>query len=294
MRNPWLHLLIAALPLTALPCAAKGGGLNVSTRGEIRDCSDIEVTARGRRVATSEEAFTVPPPAAGKRLVVSGSQNGGVHIVGGAGRDYEVRVCKAAAAGTQDAAEARLGRIRVDVSGGRVAARGPDDGDWLAYLLVAAPRDAAMEVAVHNGPLAVHEAAGDFRLRAVNGPISLRATDGTFDVAVQNGPVSIAEGGGDVTVRATNGPISVDLGGGDWQGKGLDARATNGPLSLSVAEGFRSGVVVESSGHSPWSCDGCGAARRTWDDDSRRVELGDGPVRVRLSTVNGPVSIDLR
>ncbi|MGH9363088.1 MAG: hypothetical protein ACRD2T_14350, partial [Thermoanaerobaculia bacterium] len=98
-----------------------------------------------------------------------------------------------------------------------------------------------------------------------------------------------------VTVRATNGPISVRLGDGTWEGEGLDARAVNGPLSLSVDEGFRSGVVVEASDHSPWTCSGCGAGRRTWDDDGdRRFELGDGPVRVRLSTVNGPVSIKVR
>ena len=32
-------------------------------------------------------------------------------------------------------------------------------------------------------------------------------------------------------------------------------------------------------------------ARRTWDDDHKRIELGEGPALVRLSTENGPVSV---
>ena len=292
MRTYRLCLTIAALLLAAAPTRADG--LNVTMREDhIRDCSDIEVTAHGRRVALAEESFTLPAPR-GARLVVEGSRNGGVYVTGGAGRDYEVHVCKAAAAGTHEAAERQLERIRVESGGGRLAGSGPTGGDWLVYFLIAAPRDAAMDVAVHNGPLAVRDAAGDFRLRAENGPIALRGTEGTFDVAVQNGPVAISGGGGDVKVRANNGPISVRLADGDWDGEGLDARAVNGPLSLSIDESFRSGVVVEASGNSPWSCSGCAAARRTWQDEGRRFELGEGPVRVRLSTVNGPVSIKVR
>ncbi|HEX5758344.1 MAG TPA: hypothetical protein VF121_04065 [Thermoanaerobaculia bacterium] len=292
MRTYRLCLTIAALLLAAAPAAADG--LNVTTREDhIRDCSDLEVTAHGRRVARAEESFTLPSPR-GARLVVEGSRHGGVYVTGGAGRDYDVRVCKAAAASTQEGAERQLGRIRVESADGRLAGGGPGGGDWLVYFLIAAPRDAAMDVAVSNGPLAVRDTAGDFRLRAENGPIALRGTEGAYDVAVQNGPVSISGGGGDVKVRANNGPISVRLADGDWDGEGLDARAVNGPLSLSVGESFRSGVVVEASGNSPWSCSGCAAARRTWQDEGRRFELGEGPVRVRLSTVNGPVSIKVR
>ena len=293
MRTHSLSRAVAALLLAAAPAAADG--LSVTTREDhLRDCSDLEVTAHGRPVARAGESFTLPAPRGGARLIVEGSRNGGVYVTGGAGRDYEVHVCKAAAAGTQEAAERQLERIRVEAGDDRLAGSGPSGSDWLVYFLIAAPRDAAMDVAVHNGPLAVRDAAGDFRLRAENGPIALRGTEGTFDVAVQNGPVAISGGGGDVKVRANNGPISVRLADGDWQGEGLDARAVNGPLSLSVGESFRSGVVVEASGNSPWSCTGCAAARRTWQDEGRRFELGDGPVRVRLSTVNGPVSIKVR
>jgi hypothetical protein len=75
---------------------------------------------------------------------------------------------------------------------------------------------------------------------------------------------------------------------------------------VKIPRGYNSGVVVESSGRAPFSCraEGCdqwrAQMRRTNDDDdddrgyhgrSHRVELGAGRADVRLSTVNGPVTI---
>jgi hypothetical protein len=60
---------------------------------------------------------------------------------------------------------------------------------------------------------------------------------------------------------------------------------------LTVPPGYRSGVLVEADGHSPMSCSGCATARKTWDDDQRRIELGGGPQIIRLTTSNGPVSV---
>ena len=76
--------------------------------------------------------------------------------------------------------------------------------------------------------------------------------------------------------------------------EGIEAHTQNGPASLRIPSNFRSGVVVESDGHGPVSCRAaaCKEARRTWDDeDNRKIELGSGPTVVRMSTVNGPVSV---
>jgi len=32
--------------------------------------------------------------------------------------------------------------------------------------------------------------------------------------------------------------------------------------------------------------------RKTWDDDHKRIEYGSGPAVIRLTTVNGPVTVD--
>jgi len=50
---------------------------------------------------------------------------------------------------------------------------------------------------------------------------------------------------------------------------------------------------VESRNYSPMSCHAsiCDNARKTWDDNNRRIEYGGSPAMIRLSTVNGPVSV---
>jgi hypothetical protein len=292
MRYSYLRLALWAPLLAAVPPAA-AGGFSVTTHGEVRDCSDIEVTARGRQVATAADTIRVPAPAAGRRLSVETSRQGGVYVVGGGAGGYEVRLCKIAAADDSRTAAARLAEIDAEIRDGRLAVRGPAGDDWLAYLLITAPAGAAMEVSVLNGPLSVHGVDGDFRLRATNGPISLQDTAGTFDVVVRNGPVSVADGGGRMTIDAQNGPISVELSGEEWRGEGLEARSLNGPLSLSIERSFQSAVLVESSGHGPWSCSNCGEGSRSWDDGGRRFEYGAGPPRVRLSTENGPVAVEV-
>ena len=107
--------------------------------------------------------------------------------------------------------------------------------------------------------------------------------------------VKITFGSGNLYLRAQNGPISVELTGTQWQGS-LDVHGTNGPLELDLPEGYRSGVRVESRGYSPFSCSAaaCAAARKDWDDRNRSVQFGSAPPVVRLSTVNGPVSIGSR
>ena len=108
-----------------------------------------------------------------------------------------------------------------------------------------------------------------------------------------NGPVTLKNSSGDVKIHAVNGPLTIALAGTRWEGKGLEADAKNGPLTLKVPDDFASGVRVETSSHAPFSCRAaaCGSARdvRT-GDRTRLVEFG-GDASIRISSVNGPVSI---
>ena len=85
------------------------------------------------------------------------------------------------------------------------------------------------------------------------------------------------------------------LGGRRWDGH-LTARASNGPLSVNVPSDYQSGVEISSSDHAPWSCRAaaCRSGNRDWDDRSRSLRIGVDPVVVRLSTVNGPVTVSER
>jgi len=95
-------------------------------------------------------------------------------------------------------------------------------------------------------------------------------------------------------VHTENGPISIALQSPNWSEGGLVADAVNGPVSLSVPSELKTSFLLESRGHSPVTCNAtvCHDARKTWDDnDIRRIEYGSGAPVIRLSTVNGPLTV---
>ncbi len=292
-------VISALLPLVLAPPSGQGGGsyrhdgsfdISVHGHGGPADCSDLEIEAPGRSVETAQEHLTVER---GKSaLTVAAGPRGGVVVTGWEGDHYDVVACKAAVGEDGAGARALLAEVTVHERARALVTAGPAGEDWLVYLIIRAPRGAAMELSAENGPLSLRRAQGRFAIRGANGPVSLDEVEGEVSVEVENGPVSIAAGAGSMSVRTENGPIAVSLAGTDWEGQGLDARAVNGPLSLELGEGYRGGVRIESAGHAPWSCGGpCARAERTRVDGGRQLELGPQPARVRLSTVNGPVSI---
>jgi hypothetical protein len=295
--------------MLAVTAAAQGGGssMNVSINSDrdVRTCEDIRIDFDRRPAARAEDAFTLT---AGAPLQVRLPVNSGVRVVGGNRSDYAVTVCKAARRAEE------LAEIRVTPQGSGVAFRGPAGDDWVAYLLVQAPRDAELDLEAKNGSIGVRGMTGRIKARTSNGPIGFEDCSGVLDVQAVNGPISLEGCTGSGEARAVNGPIdfdgdrgtyrldtengpiSVELRGDRWEDGNLSARADNGPLSLKLSETYRSGVVVEARGHGPVSCPStiCRAARRTFGDDDvgRRIEFGDSDPVVRLSTRNGPVSVE--
>jgi DUF4097 and DUF4098 domain-containing protein YvlB len=206
---------------------------------------------------------------------------------------YSVMACKAAA-GPDDAAERILSRITMSIDKGRISTNGPGDEDaWTVELLILAPKSAAIELDTMNGPISLYDVDGKLTARANNGPISLKNFSGDAEITAVNGPISVDGSKGSVRIRTENGPISVALEGKTWSGTGLSADAKNGPLTLMVPSGYQSSFVVESTNYAPVSCKAsiCDNARKTWDDEHRRIEYGNAPATIRLSTVNGPVSV---
>ena len=164
--------------------------------------------------------------------------------------------------------------------------------DWTVFLLIRTPRAADIEVTTQNGPVSFYTVDGKITTRATNGPITLKDCSGEADISAQNGPISFSGTSGKLRLHTQNGPITVSLG-SNWDGSELVADAVNGPLTLRVPSGFRSSFLVESNGHSPVSCHAsiCSDARKTWDDEHRRIEYGSGSPVIRLSTENGPISV---
>ena len=248
------------------------------------DCRALRVEFGGKAAQVEEERVELP---AGE-LKVRVQEQGGIYVQHGNGSGYTARLCKAAAD------PALLADVRVVSQGRSLTVDGPSDGDrWVGYLIVDAPSDASLRVESDNAPITLKRVRGSFVAKATNGPIAIEDAAGTIDAATQNGPIALSGSEGDVKLRATNGPIAVELD-REWRGKGLDARTSNGPIAVTVSSSFRSGVVVESEGHSPWDCDGPSCAG--WHLDGtlaggRTFKLGDGPALVHLATSNGPVAI---
>ena len=288
--------LAGAMALALNPFGLSGDGQR-RVELEAADCLAINQMFGDYEVARATQHATIPVTAG--RLELRPDFNGGVRIERGSGGIYNVTACIAAGAATRAEAQAAADSIRLDVQGARVSVR--DDGrpssvrSWSVQLVVTAPDGASVDAETSNGPIGVRDFTGALDLRASNGPISLRAVSGEVKARASNGPVSVAGSRGEFDVETSNGPITVRLDGRRWDGH-LTARASNGPLTVSVPANFQSGVEITSSQHSPWSCRAaaCRSGNRDWDDRARSLRLGSDPVVVRLSTVNGPVTINER
>jgi DUF4097 and DUF4098 domain-containing protein YvlB len=299
MRLPNLCLIFAsalvAIGFSSARAASHHHSVNVHDghRHPITDCADLRIQFDDRDAVVRSETRTLSKAEA-PVLKVHPHANGGTQVTGWDKDNYSVTACKAVAPG--DDAERMLSQITMSIENGTVSTRGPsgEGDDWTVYLLIRAPKSAAIDLETMNGPISLYDVDGKLTARAHNGPISLHNFSGDADISAQNGPISMEGSSGNVRIRTENGPINVDLKGTSWSGSGLSADAQNGPVTLRVPSGFQSSFVVESTNHAPMSCRAsiCGSARKTWDDEHRRIEYGSSPAVVHLSTVNGPVSVE--
>jgi hypothetical protein len=256
------------------------------------DCSDFHVRFDDRDAVTESEERTIAKADA-PTLRVHPHRNGGVQVQGWDKDTYSVTSCKFAS-NEDGGAQRILAQMTLSVKNGEVSTNGPsDDDEWAIYLLIRAPKGSVINLETANGPLSLYSVDGKLTAHATNGPITLRDFSGDADVRAANGPITITGGSGNVRIHTENGPISINLKGTTWSGTGLTADAQNGPLTLSVPSDYKSSFSVESRNYSPMSCHAsiCDNARKTWDDNNRRIEYGSSPAMIKLSTVNGPVSI---
>ena len=297
MHRIFALFVSAAFLLAILSCPAYAGhghnhGLSVSIDDDepVTSCDRLHIRPDDREVARSEDHLTIPQTSSTVR--VESAQNGGIYVYGWDRQEFGVLNCKAALADERAAAETNLQAIQMSFENGRLSVHGPEGGDWTSYLIIHAPRNGSMSLSGMNGPISVSDVSGKVEVHNMNGPFAIKNSSGVISAEIMNGPISYAGNSGDVHLRAENGPIAVKLAGTSWNGKGLDAESTNGPLALQLPNHYASGVLVQSRGRSPFHCSGCEGARKDFDDNSKSVQFGTGSPVVRLSTVNGPVSIN--
>ncbi|OLE48127.1 MAG: hypothetical protein AUG46_04465 [Acidobacteria bacterium 13_1_20CM_3_58_11] len=297
-RRSWYFLIsvsaLLALGFTTARANRHHHSVNISGghRQPATDCSDLRIRFDDRDAMVRSEERTLTKYEAAV-LEVHPHRNGGVQVAGWDKETYAVTACKAAS-GSGEEAEEILSQIKMSIENGKVSTSGPgDDEEWTVYLLIRAPKSASIDMDTMNGPISLYDVDGKLTARAKNGPISLKNFSGDAEITAVNGPISLDGGRGSVRIHTENGPISVELQGKTWSGEGLSADAKNGPVTLMVPSGYQSSFVVESTNYAPVSCKAsiCDNARKTWDDEHRRIEYGNAPAMIRLSTVNGPVTV---
>jgi DUF4097 and DUF4098 domain-containing protein YvlB len=261
---------------------------------EAADCSRHNMQFGDYEVGRAVRRETAPLSVG--QLDIEPEANGGVQVEPGTGSGYSITACIGAGAPTLAEAQQAADDVQLSVEGSRVRVRaGRQVRNWSVQLIVEAPEGADLRITTTNGPIGLSNVSGKFNVRASNGPIGVQGVSGTLAARAQNGPIHVEGSRGEFDVDTSNGPISISLSGTRWDGH-LDARAHNGPLNVSIPANYQSGVEVTSSFNSPWNCrvDACRSGSRDWDERSRSLRVGSDPVVVRISTVNGPVTIDQR
>jgi DUF4097 and DUF4098 domain-containing protein YvlB len=256
-------------------------------------CEDLHINFDGGPAVMETEERSVSKAEA-STLRIDNLQNAGVQFRGWDKDNYSVTLCKFADRDRNDAKEL-LSQIKMSIDGGRISISGPGhEHNWAVHLLISTPQAANLDIQSKNGPVSFSDVDGKIFVRATNGPISMSNCTGEADLTSQNGPISISGKSGKLKLHTENGPISIALQSPDWSNGGLVADAVNGPVSLSVPSELKTSFVLESRGRSPLTCSAsvCHDARKTWDDnDIRRIEFGSGTPVIRLSTVNGPLTV---
>jgi hypothetical protein len=298
MRKTILFLTVLVLGCWLIfePAGAqerKHRGTSISTDGEraITDCGQIRMRVGDGETVRSQLVQSVPRSAV-SALQVRSSRNGGIHVQGWSRDEYSITACLAAGGDNANEAKALLDQLRLSVSDGKVTVEGPSSQEWLAYLIIQAPNGAVLDLAGVNGPVGVSDFTGNIQARNQNGPISFHGVSGQVRAEVQNGPITVTGSGGDFHLSAQNGPLTVELDGNQWSGGELEGSTQNGPLTLKLPDSYLSSVRVDASKHSPVECRAiqCQQAVRTWDRPSV-IQFGDATPVIRLSTINGPVTI---
>jgi hypothetical protein len=290
-------LLLTMVAVVSLPLMMDAQGprkgrstsTNVNGNQPVTNCGDIQVMF-DRRPAMTEETEMMLPPSQVSTLRAQ-MANSGIYLSGWDRNEYSVKTCKAVP-DDDPSPSATLREITTNNANGRLSVNGPAGREWMANLIIRVPRLSNLDLQTQNGPLQVRDVAGNIQLNATNGPISLDNVGGSVQATTTNGPISLKGATGDHRLMATNGPIHVGLSGSRWDGPGLEASTQNGPLTVSIPNAYDSGIRIQASDHSPVSCKvpACAAATRS-PSSPTIIRIGNGEPIVRLSTVNGPLSI---
>ena len=210
----------------------------------------------------------------GATIAIDGRQNGGVAVKGWDQGQVLVRARVQTGAPTAEEARGLAQQIRIETSGSKIFASGPDrrkDYHWDVSYEVFVPRRADISVETHNGGISIVEVNGRIDFTAVNGGVVLKKV------------------GGAVRGSTTNGGLVIELSGDRWDGESLDVSTTNGGVVMSVPENYSANLqtgTVNGSVNVDFPVTVQGKISK-----QIAVNLGSGGPTVKAMTTNGGVKI---
>lgn len=266
-RSVLVAALVATVGISGL--AQKGDKVKTNKDGSLQ-CRD---SWYNDRLVGNCEIREQTLALSGGTIAIDGKQNGGVSVKGWDQNQVLVRARVQTGAPTAAEAESLSKEIRIETSGAKIYANGPENRQnyhWDVSYEVFVPRRADLSIETHNGGIAISE---------VNGRIDFSAT---------NGGVVLRRVGGTVKGSTTNGGLVVELNGDRWDGETLDVSTTNGGVVMSIPENYsahlQTGTVNGSvSIDFPVAMEG----RRK----ELAVNLGSGGATVKAMTTNGGIRI---
>ena len=263
-------VLIAALTFTGVAVFAqkekikeKNGSLNCNQENWYND----------RLVGNCEIREQTLAPSGGT-IAIDGRRNGGVSVKGWDQNQVLVRARVQTSAPTAAEAQALGQQIRIETSGAKIFASGPEnrkDYNWYVSFEVFVPRRADLSVETQNGGVAIADVNGRIDFTALNGGVVLKRV------------------GGAVHGSTTNGGLVIELSGDRWDGETLDVSTTNGGVIMSVPENYSAhlqtgtvngGISVDF----PVNVQGRLTKQVAFD-------LGSGGATIKAMTTNGGVHL---
>ena len=246
-----------------------------------------------RASVRDEEVKNIP----NQPLTITAEHNGGIQVTTWDKPEVSLKLCKQVAVDDESEGRKLLAETHLEINGSKVSVRSPEENHHYmgTLLLVKAPRNADLNLNVHNGGVSLTNFTGTAEAHAENGGISFRRSNGKLTAEAENGGISIKDCGGDVNAKVENGGLSIALP-ERWEGKGLEAHARNGGLVVSLPKTFAGGLEVVASDHTSIICKGnaCDAGERTWDSGHKMFRMGGTNPQVRATTENGGIVIQDR
>ena len=290
-----------ALPMFLLLANAGEGANRHSSTVTMNDDSPSEDCRDHLRVGDNDYRTTVrdeeTKTIANQPLKITAEHNGGIQVATWDKAEISLKLCKQIAVDDESEGRRLLAETHIEINGSNITIHTPEsDHHFLGtVLLVKTPKDANLNLSVHNGGISLNSFNGTAEAHAQNGGISFKRSSGKLTAEAENGGISIKDCGGDVTAKVENGGLSLALA-DRWEGKGLEAHARNGGLVVSVPKTFNGGLEVVASEHTSIICKGnaCDAGERTWDSGHKLFRMGGANPQVRATTENGGIVIEER